>query len=112
MQQQLQQIHEQHRQWSVDINRWRKAFRGLAGDEVSAEPEPAQLAAASGRMQISPLAAEGSNIMPRQAFRPDPAEVRRARQGSSPPNGEAQAQRDATPQAGSTAGDGQSHSAD
>lgn len=109
MQQQLQQIHEQHRRWSVDINRWRKAFRGLAGDEVSAEPEPAQLAAASGRMQISPLAAEGSNIMPRQGARPDPTEVRRARQGSSPPNG--QAQRDATPQAGSTAGQGQGHSA-
>ncbi len=59
---------------------------------------------ASEQRQVSPVAGEGSNIMPRLAFRPEPADIRRPCQGSSPPNA-AHARRESTPQAGSTAGE-------
>ena len=82
---------------------WRNTFALLGGVMPSAQIQAPQQTA-SGQRQVSPLAAEGSNVMPRLAFRPDPAEMRRPCQGSSPPNG-AHAPRESTPQAGSTAGE-------
>lgn len=83
--------------------KWQYIFDSLGGSNAATAP---QGQATSELMQISPTGAEGSNIMPRQAARPEQAEVRRRpRQGSSPPDGVAQTIRDVTPHAGSTAGE-------
>ncbi|DBA78775.1 hypothetical protein WJX77_007638 [Trebouxia sp. C0004] len=102
---QLAECHEQQGKWLVEMQGWRNAFALLGGVMPSAHIQAPQQTASEQR-QVSPVAAEGSNIMPRLAFRPDPAEVGRPCQGSSPPNG-AHAPRESTPQAGSTAGDGE-----
>lgn len=102
---QLAECHEQQGNWLAEMQGWRNTFALLGGVMPSAHIHAPQQTA-SGQRQVSPVAAEGSNIMPRQAFRPDPAEIRRPCQGSSPLNG-AHAPRESTPQAGSTAGDGE-----
>ncbi|KAL0053332.1 hypothetical protein WJX82_004422 [Trebouxia sp. C0006] len=105
MRHQLAESHEQQAKWLSEMQTWRNTFAILGGVMPSAQIQAPQQTA-SGQRQVSPVAAEGSNIMPRLAFRPDPAEIRRPCQGSSPPNG-ALAPRESTPQAGSTAGDGE-----
>lgn len=103
MRHQLAESHEQQAKWLAEMQTWRDTFAILGGMMPSAQLQAPQQTA-SGQRQVSPVAAEGSNIMPRLAFRPDPAEIRRPCQGSSPPNG-ALAPRESTPQAGSTAGE-------
>lgn len=103
MRHQLAESHEQQAKWLSEMQTWRNTFAILGGVMPSAQIQAPQQTA-SGQRQVSPVAAEGSNIMPRLAFRPDPAEITRPCQGSSPPNG-ALAPRESTPQAGSTAGE-------
>ena len=103
MRHQLAECHEQQGHWLSEMQVWRNTFALLGGVMPSAQIQAPQ-ATASGQRQVSPVAAEGSNIMPRLAFRSDPAEIRRPCHGSSPPNG-AHALRESTPQAGSTAGE-------
>lgn len=57
---------------------------------------------AAEQMQISPVGAEGSNVMPGQPARLEAAEVRR---GAEHSNLLAHLRRDGTPHAGSTAGE-------
>ena len=57
---------------------------------------------AAEQMQISPVGAEGSNVMPGQPARMEAAEVRR---GAEHSNLHAHLRRDGTPHAGSTAGE-------
>ncbi len=103
MRHQLAESHKQQEKWLAEMQTWRNTFAILGGVVPSAQIQAPQQTA-SGQRQESPVAAEGSNIMPRLAFRPDPAEIRRPCHGSSPPNG-ALAPRESTPQAGSTAGE-------
>ncbi|KAL0021406.1 hypothetical protein WJX79_002528 [Trebouxia sp. C0005] len=101
---QLAECHEQQGNWLAEMQGWRNTFALLGGVMPSAQIQAQQTA--SVQRQVSPVAAEGSNIMPRLAFRPEPTENRRPCHGSSPPSG-ACGPRESTPQAGSTAGDGE-----
>lgn len=99
---QLAECHEQQGKWLAEMQGWRNTFALLGGVMPSAQIQAQQTA--SVQRQVSPVAAEGSNIMPRLAFRPEPTENRRPCHGSSPPSG-ACGPRESTPQAGSTAGE-------
>lgn len=93
----LRTCEQSHQGVAEQINSWRTLF-SAAGTSVACQQQDA-----SEQMQISPVGAEGSNVMPGQPARAEAAEVRRQGVQNSLLT---HVGRDGTPHAGSTAGEG------
>lgn len=93
----LRTCEQSHRGVAEQINSWRTLF-SAAGTSVACQQQDA-----SEQMQLSPVGAEGSNVMPGQPARAEAAEVRRHGVQNSLLT---HVGRDGTPHAGSTAGEG------
>lgn len=93
----LRTCEQSHRGVAEQIHSWRTLF-SAAGTSVACQQQDA-----SEQMQISPVGAEGSNVMPGQPARAEAAEVRRLGVQNSLLT---HLGRDGTPHAGSTAGEG------
>ena len=94
----LRSCEQSNRGVTQQLEAWRATFL-MAGNRTA----PCQALEASEQMQISPVGGEGSNVMPGQ---PSRADIRRdAVQSNLLPS----LRRDATPHAGSTAGEAPHH---
>ena len=93
----LRACEQSQRGVTEQIHSWRTLF-SAAGTSLACQQQDA-----SEQMQISPVGAEGSNVMPGQPARAEAAEVRRNGMQSTLLT---HVGRDGTPHAGSTAGEG------
>lgn len=100
--QRLHACEQNHRVISHTIDSWRAAFSIVGNPSVTRQVQDA-----SEQMQISPMGAEGSNVMPGQPARADAADTRKDAVQS---NLLLHLRRDGTPHAGSTAGEATRHS--